>query len=88
MSEVGDDFKEYRASQKERRAKRLPIRHAEILALKLKGYDIEKKSDYHFRINKCLDVWPIHNRWHDIKNDRRGGYKSITIFVDNFFKEK
>lgn len=71
----------YRFEQKKRREKRLPVRTEKILALKRQGYDVEQKTEYHFRVNGVLDLWPIHNRWHDLKTGERGGAKCLATFV-------
>lgn len=74
--------KQYREAQQERRAKRLPVRQSEIESLT--GYEIEKKSDYHYRINKVIDIFPIHHRFHDLRINKRGNYKPGTLkeFID------
>lgn len=77
MSEIGDDFKEYRKAQQERRAARLPVRTKEICNLVMDGYSVERMTDYQFRINDRLDIYPIHNRYHDIKSGERGGFKTL-----------
>lgn len=80
-------WNEYRAEQKARRAERLPLRQQEIDALTADGFRIERKSEYHFRVNGALDLWPTHNRYHDLKRNKRGGYRSASDFVRKFFKE-
>lgn len=74
MSFDSEDFKDYREQQKERRLKRLPVRTEAILALSELGYIVDKKTDYHFRINETLDIFPIHVRFHNIKTNKRGGF--------------
>jgi hypothetical protein len=56
-----------------------------ILRLREQGFIIEKKTDFHFRINNVLDVWPTHNRWHDLANNKRGGTKDLAKFIEEFF---
>lgn len=86
MSDIGDDFKAYKEAQKERRAARLPVRTNLILQLRDKGFVIQELSPYQFRINGVLDIYPTHHRYHDIKKNRRGGFRHIHEFVDRFFK--
>jgi len=76
-----ETWTQWKRDQQERRAKRLPIRTEEILHLKVQGYDVEQKSDYHFRINGILDLWPIHNRWHLLSTGERGGAQNLADFV-------
>jgi hypothetical protein len=74
-NELSELWKQYKSEQKERRSSRLPIRQNEIEQLSDK-YDIKKLTDYQYRINDVLDLYPIHNRWHNIKTNKRGGYKN------------
>lgn len=83
---------DYREAQRARRAKRLLIRTEEILALRSEGFKVEQKTQYHFRITgvrygkPCsVDVWPIHNRFHLIRERQRGGAKNLAEFVRAYF---
>ena len=67
MSEDSEQWKQYRQDQKERRAERLPTRSEEILLLAELGYTVKKLTDFQFRINDTFDLYPTHNRWHNIK---------------------
>lgn len=75
------DWDGYREAQKERRKERLPVRTEEILSLRDIGYTVEKKTDYQFRINGLIDVYPIHNRWHELSTNKRGGAKNLKDFI-------
>ena len=86
MSDLGDQYRELRAAQQLRRAARLPKRTAEILALREQGFKVEQLTEHQFRINDRLDLYPIHNRWHDIKTRQRGSYGQAGWFVRRFFK--
>lgn len=76
-----DDFQEYRTAQKERRAERLPVRAAEIMSLSEEGYKVVKLTEYQYRINDRYDLYPIHNRWHDLKTNKRGGASDLCSFI-------
>jgi hypothetical protein len=69
-------WREARYEQQERRAARLPIRVSEIEALQTEGFRVRKMTDYQFRINGRLDLYPIHRRYHDTRTNRRGNYQS------------
>ena len=86
-NEISEMWKDYRERQKERRQKRLPVRTKEIIDLRNKGFKIEQKSEYHFRINDILDVWPTHNRWHYLKENSRGGFGHIRGLIERFTKK-
>lgn len=88
MSE-SEGWTEYRQAQKERRAARLPKRQATIERLASEGFKVDKKTEYHYRINGRLDIYPIHHRYHDIVTNKRGTFQAIHSFVHGFFpKEK
>ena len=38
--------------------------------------DVRKLTDFQFRVDGRLDLYPIHRRWHDIKTNRRGTYST------------
>lgn len=80
------DWTQYREDQKERRQTRLPIRQQEIEELAELGYSIEKKTEYQYRVNGVIDLYPIHNRWHNIKTGKRGGAKNLRQFILNSIK--
>jgi hypothetical protein len=86
MSDMGEIYNEMKEEQKERRAKRLPGRTAEILSLKNDGFDVEQLTEYQFRINGRLDLFPTHNRYHDTRKNVRGGYGAVIPFVKKFFE--
>lgn len=80
------DWYQYRSEQKERRAVRLPVRQQEIEALAKDGYTVEKKTEYQYRINGLIDLYPIHNRWHNIKTNKRGGAKNLAEYIKQKIK--
>ncbi len=79
--DIGAAWKEYRAAQQERRAARLPARTSEILHLKELGYRVRRLSDYQFRINEQLDLYPIHRRYHVLRTGKRGTYHTAGEIV-------
>ncbi len=86
MNDQSEMWKEYRGDQRERRTERVIDRTSQIASLKKDGFDIEQKSAFHFRVNGRLDLWPTHNRYHDIRENKRGGYGDVVMFVREFFK--
>jgi hypothetical protein len=57
----------------------------EIEQLKSLGYQIKKFTDYHYRINDILDVWPSKRKFHSIPTDERGNYDTLLSLVNAFF---
>jgi hypothetical protein len=80
-NEITEMWRAARREQQDRRHARLPVRTAEIEALRANGYTVQRLTDYQFRINGRLDLFPIHRRWHDIKANRRGSYVSALAIV-------
>lgn len=88
MSEDGGImWDHHRIEQKMRRRERLPRRTAQIWSLKKMGYSVKQMTEYQFRIKGRVDVFPIHNRYHDIKTNERGGYRDVVEFVRNYFNK-
>lgn len=71
-NDISDYFKDHKEAQRERREK---------------GFRVEQKSEYHFRINGVLDVWPTNNRWHYLKENSRGGYPHVNALIQRFTKK-
>lgn len=53
------------------------------------GYHVEQMTEWQFRVNGVLDIYPKNARWHDIKRQKRGGFqgKNLARFVRKYFKE-
>ena len=50
-------------------------------------YEVFQFSEYHFRINNRLDVWPSTHKWYDTRNKQKGMYKgSLFKFVKEHTK--
>lgn len=75
-----DDYKQRREEQQQRRAERLPIRQLEIRALS-PDYEVIELTPYQFRINRMIDLYPIHRNWHNLKTQKRGTYKTAIEIV-------
>ena len=94
MSWESEDFKEHRRDQQARRAKRLPGRQQLILDLTSSGYMVERLTDYQYRITKPgslkrVDIFPIHMRYHNITDNRRGqikGMGGMIPLLEDIFK--
>lgn len=81
MGDMGDFWHDVRHAQRARRIKRLPVRTRHILELERDGYIITPMTPYQFRVNGCLDLYPTHNRWHDLRSNTRGGAADLIEFV-------
>ena len=45
------------------------------------GYEVRMITEFQYRINGALDVYPTNNKWHNIKTGERGTYSQLTRFV-------
>ncbi len=56
---------------------------ANLDLLKTEGFDIKNLNNgYHYRINGILDIFPVGRNYHDIKKNKRGGYRRNRILAD------
>lgn len=79
MGEINEDsefWKQYREEQKERRKNRLPELVLEIYSAGGSFGPVQKLTEYQFRINGKIDIYPIHKRYHIIKTGKRGSYSA------------
>lgn len=72
-------------AQDQRRKERLEWRREEVWKLAEEGYQITECSYDHFRINKLLDLFLLHNRYFDLKRREGGDYTSVKEFVRDYF---
>jgi len=51
------------------------------------GFDIKTITEYQFRINDCLDIFPSNKRYHDLTKNVRGDIRGKTFnqFIRNYF---
>lgn len=47
-------------------------------------YEVYQLSEYHFRINRRLDIWPSSKKWYDLKTMAKGQYEDLEKFVKHF----
>lgn len=85
---MSEEWQQYKDEQKERRQERLPIRQKEIEDLVNLGYAVKKLTEFQYRINDVYDLYPIHNRWHDLKTNKRGGAANLAEFIIKNVKTK
>jgi hypothetical protein len=49
-----------------------------ILALADHGFSVTKMTQYQFRVDDRLDLYPVNRRWHDVVMNTRGDYDGLT----------
>lgn len=91
MGDEGDYWRDVNAHFKKKKQER-DSRIRPIIENKLeklsKKYSVEKKTEYQYRINEVLDIYPQNQRYHDIKKNKRGDYQNMIKFVNNFFRKE
>ena len=60
----------------------MKFRDREIEALNKRGYLVEQKTQWQFRIESVLDLYPRHRRFHNIANQSRGEYPRLEKLVE------
>lgn len=53
------------------------------------GYTVERKTEYQFRINGVLDIYPTNAKFHNIKTGKRGSFagQNLATFVRRYLGE-
>lgn len=74
MTEDGEMWKAFRAHNQAEKAQRTRKNIQVILNLVNYGHIVRKLTEYHYRINNRLDLFPTNCRYHDIKTGKRGFY--------------
>lgn len=59
---------------------------SKLLARLNNKYEVKKLTEYQWRINGVLDLYPTNRLYHDIKNNKRGNYRDAMGFCEKFFK--
>lgn len=77
-------MKRYSAAEKLRRAENLSKGKYDLEVLVSYDYKVEQFSEYHFRINNRLDVWPTSKKYYDQRTMRKGEYDGLEKFVRQF----
>jgi len=90
-TEFGQDLRAFDAEIKAEKDKRMKANHEAIEALAdIAGFEIEKKSDYHWRLTKTgfktVDVWPQGSKTHFLGFKNRVMYRhDLAGFLDKHF---
>ena len=76
------------ATKKLTRKKNLEGGYEDLDILAAQDYDVHEFSQYHFRVNNRLDVWPSSKKYWDCQLGKKGTYENLVEFVNQFFKPK
>jgi len=79
-------WREHRHTLQEKRERRRSVRGPQIEALAGAGFTVEKLSDYQYRINGALDLFPTNRRYHHIPTNKRGYYHKPLLIAQAYFR--
>jgi hypothetical protein len=51
-----------------------------------RDYEVTQFSQYHFRVNGRLDIWPTSKKWYDTRSHAKGTYIDLIETVDSVVK--
>jgi len=87
-NEVTEMWREVRHERQAERADARATWTAAIEALRALGWDVERITEYQFRVNKTLDLYPTRRRFHHIPTGRRGFYRQPLEIVYRFLSKR
>jgi hypothetical protein len=85
VNETTEFWRDYRHEMQERRAKRLPGQQKEIEDLQPE-FDVRMITEYQFRVNESVDLYPVRRRYHVLANGRRGRFKNPRGLLRDLIK--
>lgn len=80
VNETTEMWREHRRDIQAYKAEKRCQRTKEIETLSMAGFKVERLTEFQFRIDGVLDLFPTGRRWHNIKTGKRGTY-DIAIRV-------
>lgn len=89
MSDIAELYAEHKKDVRENKQEQLARRTAQLLELRDEGFDIKALTQFQYRVNGRLDIYPVWGKWHDIKHNKRGKFTGISTkeFVRRFFHD-
>lgn len=80
-NEVSEMWKAHRLDIQDHRQKRNFTVGRVIKMMSKEGFEITQFTDYHFRVNDILDIWPAGANYHNIKTGKRGTYREVKDLI-------
>lgn len=71
----GDVWRENKEAIRQHKEERRNEATGYILDLIREGYEVEQKTEFHFRVNATLDLYPTRRKWHNLKTGKRGTFR-------------
>lgn len=75
----------YSPAEKERRMRNLREDETLLEILVAQDFSVVQLSEWHFRINGRLDVWPTSRKFYDRKSYVKGEYTHLEQFAKEHF---
>jgi hypothetical protein len=57
------------------------IIHEKLDILAAYDYRVQSLTQYQYRINGVIDIYPVNKRWHDLRSGQRGNYNDLVNFI-------
>ena len=81
MGDTGEAFREAKNALRTVRDVRRRHTTPKIKALRGDGFEVKELTEYHYRINGVLDLFPTSNKWHDLTTGKRGRARDLVDFA-------
>lgn len=83
VNEETEFWKEVRKDRKVRAATRRYKGQFDLMQLESLGYDVKAITEYQWRINDAIDIFPTNNRYHNLNRNSRGHYRNLITFISS-----
>jgi len=84
MGDEGEFWRDIKSSRDEYKQKNMEEFEEALKLLQGTEKTITKLSDYQYRFNNCLDIYPTNKKYHDLIKNKRGKIRGDII---NFIKQ-
>lgn len=81
MSDAIDGYRDLQECRQQERAEKRVQETAKILELRGLGYEVRQITEYHFRVDGKLDLYPTRGRWHNMRAGKRGFYRDAAAIA-------
>lgn len=77
-NETTEMWRAVRHAKQDRLARRRERGTSEIAGLTQAGYAVRTLTEFQFRVNEAVDLFPTNRRYHDLRSNKRGTYRNET----------
>ncbi len=84
IADIRQDHSKMTQSKKIEKENNLRKGEEDLEILVAWDYRVEQLSEYHFRINERLNVWPSTKKFYDANSQKKGKYETLSGLVKEF----